>query len=57
LRAGFAFPPESAPFSFLTPSLSTETTLPRFIVRTLSDARGRGHRGGFRRPRYARYPE
>ena len=51
------FPPESAPFSFLTPSLSTETTLPRFIVRTPSDARGRGHRGGFRRPRSFRYPE
>ena len=33
------FPPESAPFSFLTPSLSTATTLPRFILSILRQTR------------------
>ena len=38
-RAGFAFPTRKRSFSFLTPSLSTATTLPRFISSVLRQTR------------------
>ena len=44
-------------FFFDTISLNRNHSSTLHTLHTPSDARGRGHRGGFRRPRYARYPE
>ena len=57
-RAGFAFPTRKRSlFFFDTISLNRNHSSTLHLFRTPSDARGRGHRGGFRRPRSARYRE
>ena len=57
-RAGVAFPTRKRSlFFFDTVSLNRNHSSTLHLFRTPSDARGRGHRGGFRRPRWARYPE
>ena len=57
-RAGVAFPTRKRSlFFFDTVSLNRNHSSTLHLFRTPSDARGRGHRGGFRRPRWARYRE